>query len=119
MTYENQPIRNIEESNLTGSVEEYKRLGYRLVQISCTALEPDRFEVTYSFDKGLSFENLRVTIPTGTILPSVSGIFAGTFLYENEIKELFGVGFKDISIDYNGTLYKKRKSTPFAIEPKK
>lgn len=118
MTYENQPIRNIEESQLTGSVEEHKRLGYRLVQISCTALGSDMFEVTYSFDKGLSLENLRVTIPKGTILPSVSGIFKGTFLYENEIKELFGVDFKDISVDYNGTLYKKRKNTPFAIERK-
>ncbi|MFH0861841.1 MAG: NADH-quinone oxidoreductase subunit C [Candidatus Altiarchaeota archaeon] len=119
MTYENQPVRAIEDNQLLASVEEHKRLGYRLVQISCTALDPDRLEVTYSFDKDLSFENLRVTASKGTILPSISGIFKGSFLYENEIKELFGLGFKDISVDYNGTLYKKRKETPFAIEEKK
>ena len=119
MTTEEQPVRNIEPKDLLASVEEYKRLGYRVVQISCTALAENTFELTYSFDKDYMFESLRVTVPKEVQLPSVSGIFKGTFLYENEIRELFGVDFKDINVDYKGHLFKKRIQTPFAIDGKK
>jgi ech hydrogenase subunit D len=119
MTFEEQPIRNIETKDLLAGVEEMKRTGHRLVQISCTALAENSFELTYSFDKDYKFENLRITITKDAVVPSVSGIFKGTFLYENEIRELFGVDFKDINVDYKGTLYKKKVQTPFAYEAKK
>jgi len=119
MTTEEQPVRNIEPKDLLASVEEYKRLGYRVVQISCTALAENTFELTYSFDKDYMFESLRVTVPKEVQLPSVSGIFKGTFLYENEIRELFGIDFEGISVDYRGHMYKKSKKTPFATDTDK
>lgn len=119
MTSEKQTIKNIELGNLPSIVEEYKRNGYRVVQISCTSLSANSFELTYSFDKDYKFENIRITVPKDTEVQSVSGIFKGTFLYENEITEMFGIKFKDIIVDYNGTLFKKKTPTPFAIEEKK
>ena len=44
---------------------------------------------------------------------SVSNIFEPAFLYENEMHDLFGIKINLIKIDYNGTLYKTAKETPF------
>ena len=116
---EEQPIRSITEKELVGSAEDYKRRGYRFVQMCCTKLSEDAFELTYSFDKDYKFENLRVTVPKDAKLPSITGAFQGTFLYENEIRELFGIDFEGISVDYRGHMYKKSKKTPFATDTDK
>ena len=47
-------------------------------------------------------------------MPSITGVYEGAYLYENEIRELFGVKFKGINVDYNGHLYKKKAEAPFA-----
>jgi ech hydrogenase subunit D len=119
MRIEEQPIRNVAPEGLLAAAEEMHMGGFRLVQICCTKLAEDSFELTYSFDKDYRFENLRVPASKETEMPSVSGVFKGSFLYENEIRELFGIGFRGISVDYNGHLYKKRVQTPFALDTKK
>ena len=36
-----------------------------------------------------------------------------TFLYENEMKELFGVNIQMINLDYNNKLYRINEEAPF------
>jgi ech hydrogenase subunit D len=70
-------------------------------------------ELSYSFDKDYDLLTLRFVTDTETELSSISVIYPYSFLYENEIKELFGVKIKSIMPDFNDTLYKISVKTPF------
>lgn len=96
---------------LLGRTSTYKASGYRLVQIHCTKV--NGFELTYTFDKDHKTENLRMIIPEEQELQSISGIYWLAFLYENELKDLFGVKVVNLALDFGGTLYKVSEKTPW------
>ena len=73
-------------------------------------------ELTYTFDRGYDLIHLRFDQDTAEEVESISVIFSFAFLYENEIKELFGVKIKDINIDFHDTLYKIPVKTPFNMK---
>lgn len=106
-----QTFVEISIDNLIDSVLEKQKENYRLVQISCTKTEG--FELTYSFDKGYDMLNLRLNISEETVVPSITEQYPYAFLYENEIKDLFGVKIENINIDFGGNLYKLPVKTPF------
>lgn len=110
---EEQPTTEIAIGKLIGNVEELRNDGYRLVQIACTKTE-DGFEISYSFDKEYRFQNLRIRIPADTEVPSISGIYWGAFIYENEMHDLFGVVVKGMNIDYRGNLIRTSIPYPFS-----
>jgi ech hydrogenase subunit D len=112
MKWESQPLKVVSQEGLLSGAVALREEGYRIVQICCTMIE-GKFELTYSFDKDYKFTSLRVTVTPETEVRSITGIYAGAFLYENEIKELFGVKFIGINIDYNGHFYKKKIDAPF------
>jgi ech hydrogenase subunit D len=116
MKWESQPLKAVTQKELLSGAQELKDKGYRVVQICCTMLD-GKFELTYSFDRDYQFTSMRVTVTPETEVQSITGVYAGAFLYENEIKELFGVKFKGINIDYNGHFYKKKVNAPFAKGP--
>ncbi len=111
---EEQKIKTIEADELLNRVAELREQGYRLVQLGCTRLK--YFELNYSFDRDLKFVNLRLNILPGFEVNSITSIYEGAFLYENEIHDLFGVKFRHINIDYSGNLYKTAVKTPFDCE---
>ncbi|MBP2145575.1 ech hydrogenase subunit D [Methanofollis sp. W23] len=113
MAIEEQVLRDIALTDLHKEVQVYHNRGFRLVQVSCSMVE-DSFELSYSFDKDLHFESLRVMVPAGTVVKSISGIYWAAFIYENEIHDFFGLEFEGMSLDYNGTLFKTAKKFPFA-----
>lgn len=108
-----QQIRHIIPSELMVETQHLKNDAYRLVAISCSAKED--LELTYSFDKEYDFINIRFNVDTRTEIESISSIYSYAFLYENEIKELFGANIKNIAIDFNDNLYKIPVKTPFGI----
>ena len=60
----------------------------------------DCYELNYSFDLNLKFINFRIKIDANTtVIPSISDIYFQAFLYENEMKDLFGITYEGISID--------------------
>jgi ech hydrogenase subunit D len=97
---------------LLQAVEEKKQTGWRLSQMH--AVDSDRLYLYYTFVRDNDMESLRISPERGTDVESISGIFPYAFLYENEIKELFGVNIVNISLDFGGTFYKIAKETPFA-----
>ena len=111
---ESQEVVPVEKSDLVGIVAELFAEGYRLVQIGCSTL-PNAYELSYSFDREYRFKNLRFTVAPGEEVPSISVIYPGAFLYENEIHDLFGVVITHIAVDYRGTLYRTALSTPFSV----
>jgi ech hydrogenase subunit D len=109
-----QEIVPIGKNDLVGMVAHLFAEGYRLVQIGCSTLQ-NGYELNYSFDKDYRFKNLRITVVPDEEVPSISAIYPNAFLYENEIHDLFGIGIKDIAIDYHGSLYRTAIKTPFSI----
>lgn len=91
-----------------------KNDGFRLVAISCT--NKNGMEISYSFDKNYDLLSLRLNINSDVEIESISSIYPYSFLYENEIKELFGVKIQDISLDFNNNLYRIAVKTPFKTE---
>ena len=110
---EPQDLRETTLERLLGEVLEMRDAGYRLVQIGATRTEG--FEINYSFDKDLTFVNLKIKLADNDQeIPSISGIYWSAFLYENELHDLFGLQIKHINIDYKGTFYKVARPAAFA-----
>lgn len=80
--------------------------GLRLVGVSAVEIKADStFDVLYHFDHDLQVSHLRVNVPKEAPVPSISGVYFPALLYENEIKDQFGVNFQNILIDFGCTLY--------------
>ncbi len=100
------------ENETTVTVEtllaEARRLreeGARLV--TATGLDGgDHFEIIYTFNQSLQLGHFRLAVPKADSVPSLSGVFPGAFLIENEMKELLGVQVTGLSVDYGGKLFK-------------
>ena len=101
--------------NLLRETAAVKTAGYRLVTLTCTALDENHFDILYHFDRGLALKHLRLEVAAETPVPSISPIYFAAFLVENEIQDLFGIRFTELAIDYERTLYgdEKTRVTPF------
>ena len=86
--------------------------GWRLSQICSVAFEGYN-EVTYSVNLEYTMENYKIKLPIEEEIKSFSDIFPAAMLYENEIKELWGVKVVGISIDYQNRFYRINEETPF------
>lgn len=109
---ENYELTVISHEEITSKSHEQKGLGARLCQI-CSVRTKEGFDLLYSFVKDYSFTNYKISISEDTEIESISDIFPNAFLYENEIRELFGINIKYISLDYKNTLYDIAVETPF------
>jgi hypothetical protein len=74
----------------------------------------DAFEVTWAFAKDAEFETIRERIAIGDAVPSISASFGAAFLYENELRELFGIDVTGINVDLRGEMYKTNTRVPFS-----
>ncbi len=114
-------IALIEAAALPERAKGLRAAGSRLALITAVALpvaaagEAPAVELTYSFDKDGALSHLRLTAAPGGKVPSVSGEYFSAFLYENEIREQFGVEFEGLALDFKGTLYKTAVRVPFAV----
>lgn len=89
---------------------------WRLVQILCVATE-EGYELSYSFGGGYAMRTLRVRVGRRDPVPSITPHFGAAFLYENEIRDLFGVRIERIDPDWLGKVYDVEKEKPFAKMP--
>ena len=103
-----------EPADLLGKAAQYKKDGYRMVQILCTRI-PEGYELTYSFDKDYVLENLRVVIPLDGSVMSVTSQYWYAFVWENEIHDLFGLKVEFIApeVDYGGKFFQLVKPMPW------
>jgi hypothetical protein len=75
---------------------------------------PNLFEIAWGFVKDGTLETIREQIHAGDTVPSISEFFGAAFLYENEIRELFGINVTGIGVDLRGQLYKTATKVPFS-----
>jgi ech hydrogenase subunit D len=98
----------------------YARDGWRLVVINATSLLPTEeiedgaFDLTWSFAREREFEHLRERVLPGDEVPSISAHYPASFLYENELRELFGIDVTGIAVDFGGQMYRTGERVPFA-----
>jgi ech hydrogenase subunit D len=79
-----------------------------------SAEAPCVFEIAWAFAKDLEFETIREQISSTDKVPSISEFFGAAFLYENEIRELFGIDVTGLGLDLGGQLYKTATKVPFS-----
>lgn len=113
--YREQNFEDIDIGDILKKVSEFKNEGYRLGQICATNIEGG-IELLYSFDKDHNLYNLRMNVPDGSKVPSITGIYWPAFVYENESHDLFGVEFTDSQLDYGGHFFKLSRPTPWRAE---
>ncbi|OHD12043.1 MAG: hypothetical protein A2086_04130 [Spirochaetes bacterium GWD1_27_9] len=111
--FDTQEILEINIIELLNKVDNLCNDGFRLVQICATTLKTGEVELNYSFDKNYKLINLRAIVNKNSDIHSITHIYLGAFLYENEIVELFGLNIRNIAIDFKGNLYKKSIPHPF------
>jgi len=93
---------------------------FRLVMINATALKPgpdvvaDGCEIIWTFEHAGQIENLRERVTAADEVPSISSIYGFAYLYENEIRDLFGLNVTGISVDWKGQLYSSSTKVPFS-----
>lgn len=110
-------IETVDIQTLYKIMLEKQRAGYRLAQICATAFEGGN-ELIYSVVNGYTFENYKVVVPIDTEITTISDFYPSAMLYENEMKELFGVKINSINPDYQDKLYRIAVKTPFKKEVK-
>lgn len=110
--YNDFPFERVTKAELYDIMQKKYEDGYRLAQICSTAYEGYN-EVIYSVAKEYAMENYVIQLPIDEEIKSFSDIFPAATLYENEIKELWGVNVAGMSIDYKNNFYRIEKDTPF------
>ena len=96
---------SIEVGELLPKVMRLKKDGMRLSQ-ACAAYIDNKFELSYSFADDVTYQytTLRLVIEPDTDVPSITEVVPAAVFYENEMKELFGVKIRMISVDYKNKL---------------
>jgi ech hydrogenase subunit D len=109
-----QVITPIGVGDVVAKATEAKKDGHRLVQIGCTKIGDD-FEIIYVYDKDYALLSYRITVKADVTIPSISSVYFGAFVYENEIHDLYGLHVSGINIDFKGTFYKTAIKHPFSV----
>ncbi len=97
-----QNLSEISVDQLLGKVQDMFHQGYRFVTSTSVDIGEEGVDITYHFDKNYEMVNYRIKVPKGEQIPSISGIYFSAAIVENEIKELFGVDFLGMVVDYGG-----------------
>jgi ech hydrogenase subunit D len=100
-------------------VGEYHEAGWRLALINAASVlaadeTEQKIEVTWAFARDTALEHIRERFAPGSKVPSISPIYRAAFLYENEMRELFGLDVEGIDVDLKGQLYKTSQKVPFS-----
>jgi ech hydrogenase subunit D len=101
---ETQSIIPIDLGDLLVEVDALRSGGWRIVQILCVG-NTEGVELSYTFGLELEMRSLRISVPAETSLPSITSLYPGAFLYENEIRDLFGVRIERIRSDWQGNVF--------------
>jgi ech hydrogenase subunit D len=88
--------------------------GWRFVTQSIVDMGDAGFDILYHYDKDLALQHYRLAVPKGAAIPSISGVYFAALLVENENRDLFGVAYDGLVLDFNRTLYLEEAGDPVA-----
>lgn len=90
-------------ANLLHEVAVLRQKGYRFVTITCLHTGPEH-ELIYHFDRHYELVHLRLRLPSGEPLGSISSLCPPAMIVENEIKDHFGLQVEGLTVDFQGRL---------------
>jgi len=96
-------LNEVQKDQLLDEVQNLWDNRSRFVTITCVDLV-DEFDLIYSFDHNMELVNFRVKADKDRPFISISGIYAASFLVENEIQDQFGLKFENLEPDFKGFL---------------
>ncbi|MEI6518465.1 MAG: NADH-quinone oxidoreductase subunit C [bacterium] len=99
-------LYNVTDITIEGvlhSAQDMEIQGYRFVTSSCVD-NGETLDIYYHYDKDLVLKQYKLNVAKGITIPSISKVFFCAMLVENEIKDLFGVQFSNLVLDYGGKL---------------
>ncbi len=96
-------VTDVDVQTMVSKVAAMGPQGYRFVTLTCLD-HGDKHEILYHFDKNYVLHNIRLLLPKGTPLPSISHLYFAAVLVENELKDLFAIEVQGLAIDYQGRL---------------
>lgn len=97
-------VEEIEVGGLIPTVDALRAAGWRIIQVLGIS-GTDHIELNYSFGLGMRHRILRLRVAPEVEVPSITPVFLGAYLYENEIRDLFGVKIERIAVDWLGKVY--------------
>jgi Ni,Fe-hydrogenase III component G len=97
--------RTIPAAELPAAVERFHDEGWRFVTATAVP-RPGAWTLIYHFEREEVLSHLRIEVGLTEAVPAIDRSYPAAFLVENEISELQGVRFSDLSIDYGGRLYR-------------
>jgi ech hydrogenase subunit D len=86
--------------------------GFRLVTQTVVDRGEQGIDILFHYDKDLERKDFRLTAPKGAVIPSISGIYFAALLIENENRDLFGLEYDGLVLDFNRTLYLEEAGDP-------
>ncbi|MGE4470718.1 MAG: NADH-quinone oxidoreductase subunit C [Desulfovibrio sp.] len=96
----------VTRDNLVSEVMNMKNEGCRFVTMSTVLTAEDAVDVLYHFEKDFEVTHLRLADqPLAEPVPSISGVYFCAMLAENELRDLFGMRFTGLVLDFNRTLF--------------
>jgi ech hydrogenase subunit D len=105
-------VEEISVGDLLTRIDALRSAGWRLVQMMGIATA-DSVELDYSFGLDRLMRVFRFHVAPAEPVPSITSLYAGAYLYENEIRDLFGVAIERISVDWLGKVYDQAGDKPF------
>ena len=85
---------------------------WRLVTQTVNDRGDEGVDILFHYDKDLEEQHFRLTVSKGTVIPSISGIYFAALLVENENRDLFGLEYEGLVLDFNRTLYLEEAGDP-------
>jgi len=82
----------------------FKDQGMRFMTLTCLHRE-DGFEVLAHYDHDLTLHTVRLHVPNGETLPTLTAVYSCAFLPENEVQDMFGLKVEGLDIDYSGKFF--------------
>lgn len=107
-----QRFEELSIGDVPGKAAELKEGGWRMVQI-CGIPREGGAELLYSFDRESELLNLKVGVPDGERVGSITPFYWSAFVYENEVHDLFGVEFHGMALDYKGNFFRIAEKHPW------
>lgn len=86
--------------------------GWRFITQTVVDRGEEGFDILYHYDKELQEQDYRLTVLKGAVIPSMSGVYFAALLVENENRDLFGLAYDGLILDFNRTLYLEEAGDP-------
>ena len=86
--------------------------GWRFVTQTAVDRGEEGMQLLYHYDRDEEMQHFRLKFQKGDTIPSISDIYFAALLVENENRDLLGLSYQGLVLDFNRTLYLEEAGDP-------